>query len=63
LAERVRELPLNANDLAAVSLEPALGARGTKKLPFTQKPPEVFLEGFYWERVSSPARGRCGLRG
>jgi hypothetical protein len=61
--ERVRELPLHADDLAAVALERALGARGAKKLPFAQKPPEDFLEGFYWERVSSPARGWCGLRG
>jgi hypothetical protein len=63
LGERVRELPLHANDLAAVLIERALGARGAKKLPFAQKPPEDFLEGFYWERVSSPARGWCGLRG
>jgi hypothetical protein len=63
LAERVRELPLHADDLAAVSLERPPGSRGAKKLSLAQKPPEVFLEGFYWERVSLPARGGCGLRG
>jgi hypothetical protein len=59
----VGELPLHPDDLATVPLERALGARGAKELPLAQKPPEDFLEGFYWERVSSPARGGCGLRG
>jgi hypothetical protein len=58
----VRQRPLHAHDLAPISLESAVGAGGAQKLPFTQKPSEEILEGFYRERVS-PARGGCGLRG
>jgi hypothetical protein len=58
----VREVPLDAHDLAAVALERPPAAGGAQRLPLTQKPSEEFLEGFYRERVS-PARGGCGLRG
>jgi hypothetical protein len=62
LAERVRELPLHAHDLAAVALERPLGAGRPQELSLTQKPSEEILEGFYRERIT-PARGGCGLRG
>jgi hypothetical protein len=56
------QVPLHAHDLPPVPLEGALGAGGPEKLPLTQKPPKMILEGFHRERVS-PARGGCGLRG
>jgi hypothetical protein len=62
LAERVRELPLDAHNLAPVALEGALRAGCAQELPLTQKPSEEILEGFYRER-DSPARGGGGLRG
>jgi hypothetical protein len=62
VAQRVRELPLHAHDLAPVALERAFRARRAQKLPLTQKPSEMILEGFYRERIT-PARGGCGLRG
>jgi hypothetical protein len=62
LDERAAELPLHAHDLETIALERALRAGRAQKLPLTQKPPENFLEGFYWERVW-PARGGCGPRG
>jgi hypothetical protein len=60
--ERVGELPLDPHDLAPVPFESSLRARGAQQLPLAQKPPEDFLEGFYWER-GWPARGGCGPRG
>jgi hypothetical protein len=60
--ERVAQLPLHADDLAAVALESASGAGRAQDLSLTQKPSEVILEGFHRERIT-PARGGCGLRG
>jgi hypothetical protein len=62
LEERVRELPLDAHDLAPVALERQRRSSLVERFPLTQKPPETNLEGFYRERVS-PARGGCGRRG
>jgi len=46
-----------------VPAERPFRAGGPQKLPLTQKPSEEFLEGFYRERITVPARGGCGLRG
>jgi hypothetical protein len=45
-----------------IAVERSFRARRPQKLPLTQKPSEEFLEGFYRERITVPARG-CGLRG
>jgi hypothetical protein len=60
--QRVREVPLHANDLPTVALERERRSGRMERFPLTQKPPETNLEGFYRERVS-PARGGCGRRG
>jgi hypothetical protein len=60
--QRVCELPLRTDDLAAVSLERERRRDEMELFPFTQKPSEMTLEGSYRERVS-PARGGCGRRG
>jgi hypothetical protein len=60
-AERPRELPVHARDLAPVALEPEGRRPGAPQLfPLTQKPSEEILEGFDGGR-RLPARGRCGL--
>jgi hypothetical protein len=58
--EGAGELPLEANDLAAVALEQETVAGAVQMLPLEKKPSEEILEGFDGERLS-PARGRCGL--
>ena len=59
--QRVRELPLDADDLLSVLLQSHGRAAATKALALMQKPPKNILEGLYWERV--PTRGRGGRRG
>jgi len=47
----------------SIPVERPFRAGGPQNLPFTQKPSEEFLEDFYRERMTVPARGGCGLRG
>jgi hypothetical protein len=54
------ELPLDPDDLAAVTFEPEAIGRVAQLLPLEKKPSEEILEGFDGERLS-PARGGCGL--
>jgi hypothetical protein len=58
--ERVADVLLHADDLAAVPLQLQLGAAPVQALPLHEKPSEEILEGFDGERLS-PARGGCGL--
>ncbi len=45
--ERVRERPLEADDLEPVSLQLSSRGRRAQPLALTQKPPEAILEGFH----------------